>query len=651
MEPPGESEVCDPGRVTLRRLNRTHYDNTVRDLLGDESRPARSFPDDDIGHGFDSLGDVLSVSPLHIERYEASAQSLVEATLRRPVPREAMRYEAEVVGADVGAAFRDLGWNLWSNGEMSFEVFVRDEADYIIDVGAFGQQAGPDPVSMALLVDRNEVQRFDVEGTFIAPGIYSHRLRLEPGGHRIGVAFLNDYYAPDAPDPQDRDRNLIVDYVEVDGPIDPAFDPARRAQVMGCEPAGPDDLDCAREVVTTFARRAWRRPLEAEEAERLMSLVQLAIDEGDDVEVGIQLALRATLLSPHFIYRVELDADPTSAEPHRLSDHELATRLAYFIWSSTPDEALLAAADAGALQDAAKLSEQIARMLDDPKAKALVEDFGDQWLHTRAMLDVAPDYNYFPDFDDALRASMITEARLYLGEFFEGNQDLRELMRGQFTYLDERLASHYGLPAPEGGAFRRVDLEGSARGGLLTLGSVLTVTSFPTRTSPVKRGKWVLEQLLCTPPPAPPPGVEAELGEVDSQASLRERLAQHRQDPTCAACHDAMDPIGLGMESFDGIGAYTPVDSSGELPDGQRFDGAVELAGILAEDERLTDCASEKLFIHALGRGPEPSDHCGLTQLREAWGDEGYGARDLVHLMAASRAFTHRRGEPKEEEE
>ena len=424
---------------------------------------------------------------------------------------------------------------------------------------------------------------------------------------------------------------------------------------MVCESTGDTDVGCAARILDAFGHSAWRRPLTDDELRRLVGLVRLAVEQGDPILDGIKLALRATLLSPHFLYKVELDPDPTSLEPHRLSDHELATRMSYFLWATTPDDALLDAADAGELSTDDGVRAQVARMLEDPRAQALVDHFAGQWLFVRALDDHFPDYNFFPDFDDELRASMQREALLFFGAFLREGRPLPEMMTADFAFIDERLAAHYGLPfegAPVADTgFVRADVSDDARGGLLTLGSVLTVTSFPTRTSPVRRGKWVLEQLLCSAPPPPPAGVEADLEGVDPNASLRERLEQHRTDPTCAACHDLMDPIGLGMENFDGIGAHrttmagAPVDASGELPDGTQFTGVGELSTALGADHRFTDCFTEKMFVYALGRGDERADHCELTRLRAGFADADHRIADFVSLMSTSPAFTQRRGE------
>jgi len=327
-----------------------------------------------------------------------------------------------------------------------------------------------------------------------------------------------------------------------------------------------------------------------------------------------------------------------------------------------PDADLFAAADAGVLHDEAQLSAQVRRMLADAKAEAFVDNFAGQWLYIRAMTDVAPDYNHFPDFDEMLRAAMTIEARLFFRNILSNNRPLGELLDAEVTFMNPRLAAHYGIDYALGreveglpAGFLEFDLEGTGRSGFLTMGSTLTVTSFPTRTSPVKRGKWVLEQLMCDGPPPPPPGVEAELSDVDQELPLRARLAAHREDPSCAGCHNLMDPIGLGLENFDGIGTYReveagqPVDASGQLPNGMNFSGANELAEILRDDPRFTTCFQEKLVVYGVGRDPNIRDACSMQVIEDKMLDDGWQVQDALVHLATSPLFTMRRGEEEAE--
>jgi hypothetical protein len=641
--PPGA--CADPGRPVMRRLNRFEYDNTIADLLGDPRGHGAAFPEDDLGYGFDTIGDVLSLTDVHLEGYVAAAEKSVTWALDGPEQSVRRTFEAEVVGSETGAAHGDA-WNLWSNGQLAAEVHLPAAGRYAIRVAAWGQQAGPDPARMSVLLGNQAIETFDVLATG-APEVYELEVQARAGNQSLAVAFINDYYMPDAPDPGDRDRNLMVDWFEIEGPLGTQADPALRGRLMVCEPADDTDLACARQVITAFARRAWRSPVSDDDANRLMALLQSTLDEGDSLEDGIRLALQATLISPRFLFKLE-----PGHTARALSDHELATRLSYFLWASTPDDTLLDLADAGILRDPETLAAQATRMLADPRAARLATHFGAQWLHTSSMATVAPDWDLFPTFDEPLREAMTQEAQLYFGHALLSPDPLSALLVAEHGYLNQRLADHYGLElngpdVPGHPGWHLVPLAGTERGGLLTLGSVLTSTSFPTRTSPVKRGKWVLEQLLCIPPAPPPAGVEGDLEGVDPDASLRERLAQHREDPACAACHNMMDPIGLGLENYDGIGAWRTmegphaIDPSGLLPDGRGFAGALELSGIIAADEKLPRCVSSKLATYALGRGIPNWDACLAESVVTPTAADGHALRTLVEALVQSPLFTH----------
>jgi hypothetical protein len=375
------------------------------------------------------------------------------------------------------------------------------------------------------------------------------------------------------------------------------------------------------------------------------------LNEGDGVEEGLELAIRGILLSPHFIYRPELDDDPLSAQPRLLNDYELASRLSYFLWSSMPDQALFEAAAKSSLRGEAELRAQVDRMLNDPKAQALVDNFAGQWLRIRSLDDHVPDYASFPEWDEALRDAMGQEAKLFFDEFLRGNVSLDELLLTDFTFLNDRLAEHYGLPFDLGSQLERVNLGANdSRFGLLTLGSLLTVTSTPIRTSPVKRGVWILEQLLCSEPPPPPPGVEGLPEGEMSSGSLRDRLELHRADPTCASCHNLMDPLGLGLENYDAIGSFRteddgfPVDASGQLIDGQAFSDAREMAALIQQDERFEHCIVEKLFTYALGRPVASTEQPFIEAIAEEFAQSGSELPELIKLIVTSEPFQTRRG-------
>lgn len=641
---PGADALLDPGRVTLHRLNRAEYNNTVQALLGTTLSPADDFPSDDFGYGFDNIADVLTLSPTQLELYERAAEDLVEGVFAAAVPPIAIQHEAEDLEGTSGGPTAD-GYNLSSNGEVSATVEVPSDGTYTVSVRLWGQQAGPDPAQAEIKVGALSLGTFDVPNTSSDPLVLEVDTTLTAGSKVVAVAFLNDFYDEAA----GADRNLVVDWIRVEGPLGAGLAPNA---VVACDLSG-DGPACARESLQKLAYRAFRRPVTDAEVDGLMTLVTMATDQGDDIVVGLKLAMRAILVSPHFLYRVEIDPDPLDTTPHPLSDFELASRLSYFLWSSMPDDALFAAAEEGLLADPLEIAAQVDRMLDDPKADELAENFAGQWLFTRGLVDHQPDYLAFPTFDEELRAAMQTETRLFFQEFLKTGLSVTEMLDTDFTFVDDRLAEHYGVSAPSPGEFAKVTFANGERVGLLTQGSILTVTSYPTRTSPVKRGKWILGQVLCSAPPPPPPGVEGEIDEASVEGmSLREQLEKHREDPECAACHAAMDPLGLGLENFDGIGAYRtadgefPVDASGELPGGEVFSGYVEMASLLSADARFVPCLTKQLATYAVGRGMKLSDRPYLEAIDAAAREEGYGLRSIIRHIATSEPFRMRHGEP-----
>ncbi len=649
------TEAPDPGRPTLRRLNRSEFDRTVRDVLGDDSAPARSFPADDHGHGFDNNGDVLAVSPLLFEKYAVAARELATRAWPR-APGAARRWEAEEVGSTVGAAAGE-DWNLFQNGSIEVVLEVEHAGLFELAATAWATEAGDAPARMQLSVDGQPLIGFDVTARREAPFRYVHRSRLGVGAHRVAVAFTNDFWDPDNPDPSRRDRNLLVDSIEAIGPLDAAAEGGVRGEVPACDPAARGTAECSGVVLEAVAREAWRRPITPAERDRLVALAGSVDPVEDGYDVGIRLGIEAILLSPHFLFRVELDPEPTDPTPHALSGPELASRLSYFLWSSAPDAELRRLAEGGQLADSAVLAQQARRMLRDPKAEALVHDFAGQWLYTRALDDVNPDYAIFASWDAELAAAMRAETERVFAELLTADRDALDLLDADFTYVNDRLADHYGWTRPGTSTPTRVELDaGGGRAGILGHGSVLTVTSYPKRTSPVRRGKWVLEQLLCSPPPPPPPGVEGlREGEEATGGTLRERMERHRADPSCAGCHVAMDAIGFGLEGFDGIGAARTadelgrtLDTSGTLPGGASFDGARALASVLRADRRLPYCFADRMLTYALGRGMERADACTVDAVVERFERNGRSLEDLVVAVVTSPAFRERRGEPED---
>jgi hypothetical protein len=647
---PSGPQGPDPGRVTLHRLNRAEYNNTVRDLLGTSLRPADDFPADDHSYGFDNIADALTISPTQLELYARAAESLAHDVLAQPTASESHLYEAEDLVGTAGAA-SGSAWNLSSNGEVPVQVDLPVDATYRISALVWQDQAGTEPARSSINAGGISLGQWDVNATAASPELVQVESFLDAGSKLLSVEFLNDYYDPTA----GADRNLYVDWIRLEGPLDVPLDNPLRDGLLVCDPAAEGEA-CVREILTTFASRAWRRPVDDAEVTPLVELVKLAESQGDTTDVGLEVAVGATLLSPHFLFRVELDPDPASATPHLLSGYELASRLSYFLWSSMPDEALFAAAASGELDTAEGVRKQVMRMFVDPKADALIDNFAGQWLYTRALGDHTPDYMAFPAWDDDLRDALEGEARSVFSELLHSERPAVDVLTTDFTYLNDRLATHYGLPLPGSDQLVRVDLPAdSLRGGLLTQGSLLTVTSYPRRTSPVKRGKWVLSQLLCSEPDPPPPGVEALDEEAVTAGTLREILAAHRADPVCASCHDTMDGIGLALENYDGTGAFraeengAPIDASGSFPTGETFVGAKQLATLLREDPRLFACTAKKLMTYALGRSPGPDDAAYLADVTQAALADGGSFSRLLVEIAASDPFRYRRGEPSSE--
>jgi hypothetical protein len=648
----------DPGHVTLRRLNRTEYSNTISDLVGLSFHAADDFPADDVGYGFDNIGDVLTVSPVLLERYLAAAERIIGEALREPgsgsrrIPAAQMQPGPKP--EELAGGFRRvaIGCQLDSG---PFDVV--HGGDYILRTRAYGAD-GPSSLRLVLQLDGREVRGFDVRVTQAKPQVYEARAHLDAGQH--AVALVHDSKSTD---PRQAGRDLFLQVLEVEGPVGregeapvaPPVTPGVYQRLITCRPGpGLRKDDCAHQILAAFARRAYRRPVSADEVDRLVALVRRCEQDGETFDKGIRLALEAVLVSPHFLFRVERDPETGRPDsPHPISEHELATRLSYFLWSSMPDEELLALADRGALRQ--NLEAQVRRMLREDKARALAENFAPQWLETRNLKALTPDHNLFPKFNDTLRTAMMREVELFFGAIMEEDRSILDLLDADFTFVNEPLAAHYGIRDVKGPEFRRVRLEDGQRGGVLTLAAVLTVTSNPTRTSPVKRGKWILENLLNAPPPPPPP----EAGELKDEkpalqsASLRQRMELHRAKAECAGCHSRLDPLGFGFENFDAVGAWRsrdgkfPIDASGTLPGGETFHGPVELKKILhSRSDSFARCLAEKLLTYALGRGVQATDRPALDALVEAMAHDRYRFSTLVLELVKSEPFQLRRGRP-----
>jgi hypothetical protein len=640
VEPDVPPAEVVPVRTTMHRLNSAEYDNTVRDLLWTRQTPADSFPADDTGYGFDNISDVLSMSPLHLEMYELAAQTLTTEALRIPIFEPVRFYTPGELGEATTGAARTDGWNVWSNGEWWMQATLPQSGRYRMTVQVYGQQAGPDAVGLSLGMDHVPTYEFEVTETIALPLVIEVEFETTAGPHSFSAFFTNDFYDPDL----GLDRNLVVMDMAVEGPLGLRRpDETARDRLVTCDPE--DGRECAAATLDAFLPRAWRRPVGEDERERLMAIYDLVETETGSFEQGLYWSFVASLISPHFLFRVE--PDPVLENVRPLNDHEIASRLSYFLWSSMPDQELRDLAERGQLQDREVLATQVDRMLDDPRSIALVDNFAGQWLYIRNIDNLFPDTWVFPDFDPELQAAMSEEMRLFFHSFITDDQPMTELITADYTFVNERLARHYGIEGMSGEEFARVSLEGLPRRGILTQAGLLTVLSTPTRTSVVRRGKWVLGQLLCSEPPAPPPGVEGLVDPGEGGGTLREVLERHRADPVCASCHTSMDAIGFGLENYDGIGLYRledngdPIDATGELPGAPPFDGAVEMSEVLAEDARFARCISQKLYIYALGRGLGIADLGPMNHVLEEFVDSGHSFRDLTMLIATSDPFLY----------
>jgi hypothetical protein len=637
----------DPGHVTLRRLTRTEYRNTIRDLLGVDLPVAAELPADDVGYGFDNIGDVLTLPPMLLEKYLGLARDALDRVALSPAPpapkkRSIPGARMEPTGA--GSSPQGNAMLLMSETEVRSTVEFPQDGEYVLKVRASADQAGPDTARMAVRLEGKDLKTFDVKALRAKPEVYEITTKVARGKRPVGVAFLNDYFEPRHKDPKLRgDRNLHLVNLEVVGPILPASPEteATYRRIFG------DDKE-PRQILSRFATRAFRRPAADDEVARYVALYESIRKQDTSAEEAAKTALQAILVSPHFLFHVETSADKV----RELDPYELASRLSYFLWSSMPDDELWAQARTGALKQPAVLEAQARRMLRDERARALAENFAPQWLQIRRLQAAAPDPKLFPSFDEPLREAMQREAVLFFDAILREDRSLLELFDADFTFLNERLARHYGIDGVTGDEFRRVKLSDGARGGVLTMGAVLTATSDPTRTSPVKRGKWVMESVLGTPPPPPLPDA-AVLKDDPAEAAgltMRQRMERHRADPNCATCHRRMDPLGFGFENYDAIGAWRdqengkPIDTSATLPDGRAFRGPAELKKLLlAQKEEMARGMIKKLLTYALGRGIEYYDGPTIQSILKSTQAQNYSLSKLVIEVARCYPFRYRR--------
>ena len=680
-----------PGRVVVHRLNRTEYTNAVRDLLALDVDGRSLLPADEPDQqGFDNVAGVLSVSPRLLENYLSAASVVsrlaigrestgaVEHTVKIPTAlvQDDRTNEDLPFGSRGGVS---IPYQFPLDGEYSVRVRLKRQLYlYLIGMG--------EPHQIDIRLDGALVKRFTIGGegkgmtapesfagnTQGEPGweVYMHtaddkltvRMPITAGAHRVGVSFVDQRWEPEGvlQAPQRgfaRTTNELyfgnpsVDQVTIAGPYGatPARDTASRRKVFACRPrSAAAEEACARTILSTLARRAYRRPVTEPELDAVLRFYREGRAE-DDFEAGIQRGLRRILSSPSFLFRIEREPPGLPpATPYRISDVDLASRLSFFLWSSIPDDALLDAAINRTLGQPAVLARQVRRMLADPRAQALVDNFASQWLTTGKLAGIVPDVDAYPEFDENLRQAFREETRLFIASQLREDRPVGELVTADYTFVNDRLARHYGVANIYGSHFRRVSFSDGIRGGLLGQGSVLAVTSYPNRTSPVLRGRWLLDNILGAPPPPPPPDVPPlrEDNGADRPRSIREQMEAHRKNPSCAVCHVRMDPLGFSLENFDALGKWRivsdalPIDASASLPDGTKFEGVAGLRRLMADHrEDFARTLTQKLLAYALGRSIEPADWPTIRQVAKEAAPVGYRWSALLTGIASSTPF------------
>ena len=657
--------IRDPGRVTIRRLNRLEYNNTIRDLFGIDFKPADDFPSDDVGEGFDNIGDVLSLPPLLLEKYFSAAEQISKRIVYVPGAESASEVAIERKNISIAGGGRISGTSIAfsSNGTATLVVDIETMGSYEFSVDVGAQQAGPELAKMELALDGKSRLKESVSALQNDPRKYTVKMELTAGQHKIELSFLNDFYNPKHPDPQQRDRNIYFYNGTLMGPTSVSVEQLSTFDKLIHDnlPEKLDDVSQeAADVLNKIIHRVFRRELSPNEVKPYINLVQLVVDQEESFQRGIQVAINAILVSPRFIFRLEGGHEANSIKIIRdLDDYELASRLSYFIWCSTPDDELLGLAREGTLANEKVLRGQITRMLGDPRVHGLTAGFATQWLNLRNLAEVVPDPNVY-DFPIELRDSMQRETELFFEHVLQENRSVFDFINGKYTFVNKTLAAHYGMqdvaPADDSDPFVRVSLEGIPRSGILTHGSILTLTSNPNRTAPVKRGKWIMENILGVRPPDPPADVPVIAVAKKSlpNSSFREQLNLHRENAVCASCHDQMDPLGFGFENFDGIGKYRttdgdfPIDSSGILPSGEKFVGPMQLMDILtSRGEAFARTLTERMLVFALGRGLDYYDECAVDKIMKQLKKDEYRFQTIMLQIVLSDPFRKRRGEEK----
>jgi Protein of unknown function (DUF1592)/Protein of unknown function (DUF1588)/Protein of unknown function (DUF1587)/Protein of unknown function (DUF1595)/Protein of unknown function (DUF1585) len=673
----------NPGRPALHRLNRTEYSNVVRDLLGVDTDVTSLLPTDDMSHGFDNMADVLTISPALMQGYIRAAGKISREAVGDPaalaltntysIPRTAAQTR-HVPGTPFGTrGGMSIVHNFPADGEYTFKIGL-----YYAATGAlFGMNQGKGQ-QIEISVNGERVALLDINPNMklATDGIKTPPIKVRSGPQRISASFpvmadgpLEDEYRMVEQSLVDVSVGTVpgmttlphLHELSITGPISPSgvSDTPSRRRIFTCRPGGSDEVACAKQILSRLARQAFRRPVTDSDMEGLLGFYQRGRNSGN-FETGIRTGIQAILSSPEFVIRFE--RTPASVLPghnYRISDLELASRLAFFLWSSAPDEELLNAATAEKLKDPAVLEKQVRRMLSDPRSEAMTANFASEWLRLQNLKGISPDLFEYPDFDQTLATSMRRETELLFDNVMRQDRNVTELLSANYTFVDERLAKHYGIPNVMGSRFRRVSLEDPNRFGLLGHASILTLTSTAIRTSPVQRGKYVMEVLLGTPPPPAPPNVpalpenaESRTGHAAKLLSVRERMEEHRANPTCAGCHKMMDPIGFALENYDVVGVWRTndsgfrIDPKGQMFDGAKLDGPASLRqALLNHSDVFLSTFTENLLAYGMGRVLDPHD---MTAVRAVMRDAGKNDKrfsSYVLGVVKSAPFQMRRAE------
>ncbi len=646
----------DPGRIVTHRLNRSEYSNTIRDLLGVDFRANEEFPADDSGFGFDNIGEVLTVSPTLMQKYlQAGEQIASRAVGGDPLPKAGLFNPRDRV--------RRL-----DTGIIQLKYRIEYDADYLVRADLTGHRGPQDKaVTLVLSVDGKPVKTADVpvqisavnrQGGATQRSCQQIRLNLTEGEHTFQAEFVNDDAVASIPetDRLNTNKNIYPESIEIAGPF-PSEEKkaahASRKAFLTCDPA--TGRACAESILNALTPRAYRRPVTKAEVAELMQVYDKASAAEATPAQSLQFAITAMLVSPQFLFRIEHDpkSSPNKSQISRVPDVELASRLSYFLWSSMPDEELTRLAESNRLHAPAVLDAQIARMIADPKSLSFAENFAGQWLEIRSLDAVKPDAKKFPEWNGALRDAMRTETSMFFQAVLRDDRPVSDFIDGKYTFLNELLAKHYGIEGVKGTEFRRVELQSPERSGILTQASVLTVSSYPVRTSVVLRGKYVLENILGAPPPPPPPDVpRLDEDTVGVAASLRQQMEQHRADAVCASCHSRMDVLGFGLENYDAIGRWRtmdgkfPVDVSGAFPNGKAFTTPAEMKALLLGNlPDFARCLAEKLLTYSLGRGVETFDRPTVREIVRQTAQSDYRFQAMIRAIVHSPAFLERRAE------